>query len=168
MPQCELIVDIFCVAFETAWWEEAAFVPVFAVKRPDEQRDVKYGLQGEEQICWSAFYSVKVAGKKSSLEQLADAMEMIQKSSNDMELQMAGLKFIAKLLEEEPGREWQEKQVLKSESELTIRSVVFLKFTYRAVVTMWTEKLSKLIKELGNSQTTQEMSEDNIKGDNSN
>ncbi|XP_042302555.1 cullin-7-like isoform X2 [Sceloporus undulatus] len=85
-----------------------------------------------------AFCSVKVAGKKSSLEQLADAMEMIQKSSNDMELQMAGLKFIAKLLEEEPGREWQEKQVLKSESEISIRE---------KMVKMLVELLSYRVKE---------------------
>uniref|UniRef100_G1KZ36 Uncharacterized protein n=1 Tax=Anolis carolinensis TaxID=28377 RepID=G1KZ36_ANOCA len=71
-----------------------------------------------------AFCSVKMVGKKSSLEQLADAMEMIQKSSNDMEFQMAGLKFITKILEEKPGQEQQEKQLLKPESELSIRSKI--------------------------------------------
>nr|XP_060610432.1 cullin-9-like [Anolis sagrei ordinatus] len=71
-----------------------------------------------------AFCSVKMVGKKSSLEQLADAMEMIQKSNNDVELQMAGLKFIAKILEEKPGQEQQEKQPLKPESELSIREKI--------------------------------------------
>ncbi|XP_008103129.2 cullin-9 isoform X1 [Anolis carolinensis] len=71
-----------------------------------------------------AFCSVKMVGKKSSLEQLADAMEMIQKSSNDMEFQMAGLKFITKILEEKPGQEQQEKQLLKPESELSIREKI--------------------------------------------
>ncbi|XP_062980015.1 cullin-9-like [Elgaria multicarinata webbii] len=68
-----------------------------------------------------AFCSVKVAGKKSTLEQLADAMEMVQKSSGDMELQMAGLRFITKVLEEEPERERQERHVLKAEEELALR-----------------------------------------------
>ncbi|XP_061481451.1 cullin-7 isoform X2 [Rhineura floridana] len=67
-----------------------------------------------------AFCSVKLAGKESTLEQLAEALEMIQKSSGDTERQMAGLRFIANILEKEPGQERQEKQV-KVGSELAIR-----------------------------------------------
>ncbi|XP_053169139.1 cullin-9-like isoform X3 [Hemicordylus capensis] len=76
-----------------------------------------------------AFCSVKMAGKKSRLEQLADAMEMIQKSSCDIELQMAGLRFITKILEEEeeeeePGQEWKEKKVARVEGELALREKI--------------------------------------------
>nr|XP_056709368.1 cullin-7 [Euleptes europaea] len=65
-----------------------------------------------------AFCSVKVAGKKSALEQLAEVMEVIQKPSCGVLLQMASLRFITDILEEEPG---QQKQLVKAEDELAIR-----------------------------------------------
>lgn len=61
-----------------------------------------------------------MAGKRSTLEQLAEVMEVIQKSSCGVLLQMAGLRFISEILEEEPG---QQKMLIKAEDELTIRSV---------------------------------------------
>lgn len=70
---------------------------------------------------------MKVAGKKCVLEQVADALEMIHKSSGDIELQMAGLQFITKTLEEELGQERPNIQATKTEGKLTIRSVLFLK-----------------------------------------
>ncbi|XP_013920443.1 PREDICTED: cullin-7-like [Thamnophis sirtalis] len=67
-----------------------------------------------------AFCSVKVARKKSTLEQLEDAMEMIQKSSCDIELKLAGLKFIITILEEEE-ESGQGRQIATAESEFAIR-----------------------------------------------
>ncbi|XP_054840275.1 cullin-7 isoform X2 [Eublepharis macularius] len=64
------------------------------------------------------FCSVKVAGKKSTLEQLAEVVEVIQESGCGMVLQMAGLRFITKIMEEEPG---QQRQLIRAEDELTIR-----------------------------------------------
>lgn len=61
-----------------------------------------------------------MAGKKSPLEQLAEVIEVIQKSSCDVMLQMAGLRFITEVLEEEPGHH---KQFIRAEDELAIRSV---------------------------------------------
>ncbi|XP_060103999.1 cullin-7 [Heteronotia binoei] len=65
-----------------------------------------------------AFFSVKMGGKKSTLEQLAEVVEVIQKSSCGVLLKVAGLRFITEILEEEPG---QQKQLIKAENELAIR-----------------------------------------------
>ncbi|ETE66321.1 Cullin-9, partial [Ophiophagus hannah] len=67
-----------------------------------------------------AFCSVKVARKKSTVEQLEDTMEMIQKSNCDIELKMAGLKFIIAILEEEE-ESGQRRQIAIAESEFAIR-----------------------------------------------
>lgn len=64
---------------------------------------------------------MKVTGKRSSLEKLADVVEVIQKSSSEVAMQMAGLRFITKILEEEPG---QERQILKVDGGPTIRLVL--------------------------------------------
>ncbi|XP_069464995.1 cullin-9-like isoform X2 [Ambystoma mexicanum] len=52
-----------------------------------------------------AFYSLKGQAKKNAMEKFVDVIEMVRKSSSDVGLQMAGLGFIIKLLEEETGRE---------------------------------------------------------------
>lgn len=67
---------------------------------------------------------MKVARKKSTLEQLEDAMEMIQKSSCDIELKLAGLKFIITILEEEEEF-GQGRQIATAESEFAIRLAFF-------------------------------------------
>ncbi|XP_063158524.1 cullin-9-like isoform X2 [Candoia aspera] len=101
---------------------------LFAAKESDRRRINKFlKIEGllfpdtlDEKV--KAFCSVKVAGKRSTLEQLEGAMEMIQKSSCDIELQMAGLKFITKILEEEePG---QGKQIATAECEFAIREKI--------------------------------------------
>uniref|UniRef100_A0A8C5R9V0 Cullin 7 n=1 Tax=Laticauda laticaudata TaxID=8630 RepID=A0A8C5R9V0_LATLA len=74
----------------------------------------------DEKVKGKSFYSVKVARKKSTVEQLEDAMEMIQKSSCDIELKMAGLKFIIAILEEEE-ESGQRRQIAIAESEFAIR-----------------------------------------------
>ncbi|XP_025047893.1 cullin-9-like isoform X5 [Alligator sinensis] len=79
--------------------------------------------------------SVKGSGKKSSLEKIADALEMIQRSSSEVELQVAGLRFIIKTLEEELGRE---RHLIKIESGLTIRE---------KLVKMLVELLTNQVKE---------------------
>uniref|UniRef100_A0A670KD48 Cullin 9 n=1 Tax=Podarcis muralis TaxID=64176 RepID=A0A670KD48_PODMU len=51
--------------------------------------------------------SFGVTGKRNSLEKLTDVVDIIQKSSSEVALQMAGLRFITKILEDEPGQERQ-------------------------------------------------------------
>nr|XP_034967035.1 cullin-9-like isoform X2 [Zootoca vivipara] len=68
-----------------------------------------------------AFCSVKLVGKKSTIEQLSNALEMIQKPSCDAEQQMAGLRFAISILEEELERERQEKHVVRMECEVSRR-----------------------------------------------
>ncbi|XP_059576337.1 cullin-9 isoform X3 [Alligator mississippiensis] len=81
------------------------------------------------------FCTMKGSGKKSSLEKIADALEMIQRSSSEVELQVAGLRFIIKTLEEEPGRE---RQLIKVEGGLTVRE---------KLVKMLVELLTNQVKE---------------------
>lgn len=66
-----------------------------------------------------------MSGKRNSLEKLADIVDIIQKSSSEVALQVAGLRFIIKILEDEPG---QERQIIKVESGPSIRSVFFLQY----------------------------------------
>lgn len=63
-----------------------------------------------------------MTGKRNSLEKLTDVVDIIQKSSSEVALQMAGLRFITKILEDEPG---QERQVIKVDSGPSVRSVPF-------------------------------------------
>uniref|UniRef100_A0A8C8STZ7 Cullin 9 n=1 Tax=Pelusios castaneus TaxID=367368 RepID=A0A8C8STZ7_9SAUR len=53
------------------------------------------------------------------LERVVDVVDVIQRSSSELGLQVAGLRFITKTLEEEAGRE---RQVIKPEGGLSIRS----------------------------------------------
>ncbi|XP_039180415.1 cullin-9-like [Crotalus tigris] len=82
-----------------------------------------------------AFFSGKVSGKRNSLEKLADVVDIIQKSSSEVALQVAGLRFIIKILEDEPG---QERQIIKVESGPSIRE---------KIVKMLVELLSNQLKE---------------------
>ncbi|XP_067389128.1 cullin-9-like [Emydura macquarii macquarii] len=79
--------------------------------------------------------SAKGSGKKSSLERIADMVEMIQRSSSQVGMQVAGLRLIIKTLEEEVGRE---RQVIKPEGGLTIRE---------KLVKMLVELLTNQVKE---------------------
>ncbi|XP_075782038.1 cullin-9-like isoform X2 [Pelodiscus sinensis] len=79
--------------------------------------------------------SVKGAAKKSSLERVAEAAELVQKSSSEVGLQSAGLRFIIKTLEEEAGRE---RQVIKPEGGVPIRE---------KLVKMLVELLTNQVKE---------------------
>ncbi|XP_044867648.1 cullin-7 isoform X1 [Mauremys mutica] len=79
--------------------------------------------------------SVKGSGKKSSLERIAEVVELIQRSSSEVGLQLAGLRFIIKTLEEEAGRE---RQVIKPEGGLPIRE---------KLVKMLVELLTNQVKE---------------------
>ncbi|KAL8185229.1 UNVERIFIED_CONTAM: hypothetical protein K2H54_043583 [Gekko kuhli] len=71
-----------------------------------------------EELSFPETLDEKAKGKKSPLEQLAEVMEVIQKSSCGVLLQMAGLRFITEILEEEPG---QQKQLIRAEDELAVR-----------------------------------------------
>ncbi|XP_067389010.1 cullin-7 isoform X2 [Emydura macquarii macquarii] len=79
--------------------------------------------------------STKGSGKKSSLERIADMVEMIQRSSSQVGMQVAGLRIIIKTLEEEAGRE---RQVIKPEGGLTVRE---------KLVKMLVELLTNQVKE---------------------
>lgn len=58
--------------------------------------------------------------KRGALEKIGDIVDMIQKSGSEVTLQMSGLRFITKVLEDEPG---QERQLIKVEGGLSVRSV---------------------------------------------
>ncbi|XP_077192738.1 cullin-9-like isoform X2 [Paroedura picta] len=64
------------------------------------------------------FCSVKMAGKKSTLEQLAEVMEAIRAATSGVLLQTAGLRFITEVLEEEPR---QQKPLFRAEEEFALR-----------------------------------------------
>ncbi|KAH0622781.1 hypothetical protein JD844_025442 [Phrynosoma platyrhinos] len=65
-----------------------------------------------------AFGTAKMIVKRGCLEKIGDIIDMIQKSGSEVTLQMAGLRFITKVLEDEPG---QERQVIKVEGGPTVR-----------------------------------------------
>ncbi|XP_052006826.1 cullin-9-like isoform X3 [Xyrauchen texanus] len=81
--------------------------------------DTKYPDDLEEKM--KVFNSPKVQGKKSSLEKIGEVVDMMKKSSSDSGLQLAGMKVICKILEEEGP---QEKSNLRSDSAQTIRDNV--------------------------------------------
>lgn len=66
----------------------------------------------------AVFNSPKVQGKKSSLEKIGEVVDMMKKSSSDSGLQLAGVKVISKILEEQGP---QEKSIFKTDSAQTIR-----------------------------------------------
>ncbi|XP_069092496.1 cullin-9 [Pleurodeles waltl] len=82
-----------------------------------------------------AFSSVKGSEKKNCLEKSGAIVDLICKSSSEVELQLTALGYIIKLLEEEPGRE---KQIIKTESGPTIRE---------KMVKMLVELLTNQVKE---------------------
>uniref|UniRef100_A0A8C5S4L7 Cullin-9 n=1 Tax=Laticauda laticaudata TaxID=8630 RepID=A0A8C5S4L7_LATLA len=83
-----------------------------------------------------AFFSGKVSGKRNSLEKLADIVDTIQKSSSEVALQVAGLRFIIKILEDEPG---QERQIIKVEN-------------FKSFFVLLREKMVKMLVELLSNQ----------------
>uniref|UniRef100_A0A670K5K4 Cullin 7 n=1 Tax=Podarcis muralis TaxID=64176 RepID=A0A670K5K4_PODMU len=89
----------------------------------------------DEKAKSKSFCSLKVTGKRNSLEKLTDVVDIIQKSSSEVALQMAGLRFITKILEDEPG---QERQVIKVDSGPSVRE---------KMVKMLVELLSNQVKE---------------------
>ncbi|XP_072845267.2 cullin-9 [Pogona vitticeps] len=81
------------------------------------------------------FCSMKLIMKRGALEKIGDVIDVIQKSGSDVTLQMAGLRFITKILEDEPG---QERQLIKVEGGLSVRE---------KMVKMLVELLSNQVKE---------------------
>ncbi|KAJ7341185.1 hypothetical protein JRQ81_005005 [Phrynocephalus forsythii] len=81
------------------------------------------------------FCSTKVFVKRGALEKIGETVDMIQKSGSEVTLQMAGLRFITKILEDEPG---QERQLIKVEGGLSVRE---------KMVKMLVELLSNQVKE---------------------
>ncbi|XP_072406793.1 cullin-9 isoform X1 [Chiloscyllium punctatum] len=64
------------------------------------------------------FSCPKVTGRKTNLEKMGEVVEIMKKSSSDISLQVAGFKFITKMLEEDSTRE---KVTLKVDSGLNQR-----------------------------------------------
>ncbi|XP_067278691.1 cullin-9 isoform X2 [Pseudorasbora parva] len=81
--------------------------------------DTKYPDDLEEKM--KVFNSPKVQGKKSCLEKMGEVVDIMKKSSSDAVLQLAGMKVISKILEEEGP---QERSTLRSDSAQTIRDKV--------------------------------------------
>ncbi|TRY95392.1 hypothetical protein DNTS_010961 [Danionella cerebrum] len=95
---------------ETGWETEEEF--------PSED-ETKYPEDIEEKM--KVFNSPKVQGKKSSLEKMGEVVDMMKKSSSDSCLQLAGMKVISKILDEEVA---QERSTLRSDSAQTVRDKV--------------------------------------------
>ncbi|XP_016104711.1 cullin-9-like [Sinocyclocheilus grahami] len=81
--------------------------------------DTKYPDDLEEKM--KVFNSPKVQGKKSSIEKMGEVVDIMKKSSSDSGLQLAGMKVISKIQEEEGP---QERSTLRSDSAQTIRDKV--------------------------------------------
>lgn len=64
------------------------------------------------------FSSPKVQGKKSSLEKMGEVVDIMKKSNSDSGLQLAGMKVISKILEDEGP---QERSTLRSDSAQSVR-----------------------------------------------
>ncbi|XP_028845070.1 cullin-9 isoform X2 [Denticeps clupeoides] len=80
---------------------------------PNED-ETKYPDDLEEKM--KVFSNPKLQGKKT-LEKLGEVVDIMKKSSSDIGLQLAGMKFIYKLLEEEVP---QEKSTVRSDSAQTV------------------------------------------------
>lgn len=65
----------------------------------------------------AVFNSPKVQGKKNCLEKMGEVVDIMKKSSSDSGLQLAGMKVISKILEEEGP---QERSSVRSDSAITI------------------------------------------------
>ncbi|XP_072104699.1 cullin-9 isoform X2 [Mobula birostris] len=81
------------------------------------------------------FNCPKVTGRKTNLEKMGDVMDIMKKSSCDISLQVAGFKFITKMLEEDGSRE---KLPLKVDSSLNQRD---------KLIKLLVEELTNLSKE---------------------
>lgn len=81
--------------------------------------DTKYPDDLEEKM--KVFSSPKVQGKKSSLEKIGEVVDIMRKSSSDSGLQLAGIKVMSKILEEEGP---QERSTLRSDSAQSVREKV--------------------------------------------
>lgn len=64
------------------------------------------------------FNNPKIQGKKTALEKIGEVVDIMKKNSSDSGQQLAGMKFICKVLEEEGP---QERSTLRSDSAQTIR-----------------------------------------------
>ncbi|XP_072565921.1 cullin-9 isoform X4 [Paramormyrops kingsleyae] len=84
-----------------------------------KEDDPKDPEELEEKI--KVFNNPKIQGKKSCLEKMGEVVDMIKKNSWDLRLQLAGMRVIFKLLDEEGA---QERSTLRSDSAQTIRDKI--------------------------------------------
>uniref|UniRef100_A0A4W3JW98 Cullin 7 n=1 Tax=Callorhinchus milii TaxID=7868 RepID=A0A4W3JW98_CALMI len=101
--------------------------------RMEDCYSVKWFLMGN--VFLIEFSCPKVSGRKTSLEKIGEVVEMMKKSSSDISFQVAGFRFITKMLEEDSSRD---KLSLKVDSGLNHRDKLI-----KAVV----EQLSSLARE---------------------
>lgn len=73
--------------------------------------DLSFGLS-------PVFNNPKIQGKKNSLEKMGEVVDIMKKSGPDPGQQLAGMKFIAKILMDEGP---QERSSLRTDSAQTIR-----------------------------------------------
>ncbi|MBN3317845.1 CUL9 protein, partial [Atractosteus spatula] len=78
--------------------------------------ELKYPEDMEEKM--KVFSSPKIQGKKNCLEKLGEVADIMKKNSSDMAQQLAGLRFLTKMLEEDSS---QERSTLRTDSAQTIR-----------------------------------------------
>ncbi|KAM6956528.1 cullin-9 [Aplochiton taeniatus] len=105
-PKKELPVDSGCGSTDTE------------SELPTED-ETKYPADLEEKM--KVFNNLKVQGKKTALEKLGEVVDIMKKSGSEPGQQLAGMKFITKLLEEEGP---QERTALRTDSAQTIRDKV--------------------------------------------
>uniref|UniRef100_UPI00398EEEB8 cullin-9 isoform X1 n=1 Tax=Pristiophorus japonicus TaxID=55135 RepID=UPI00398EEEB8 len=88
------------------------------VQPPEMGRMEELELPDDLEEKLKVFNCPKVTGRKTNLEKMGEVVEIMKKSSSDIALQVAGFKFITKMLEEDSTRE---KLPLKVDSGLNQR-----------------------------------------------
>ncbi|KAJ8250578.1 hypothetical protein COCON_G00225000 [Conger conger] len=84
-----------------------------------KEDESKYPEDLEEKM--KVFNNPKIQGKKNSLEKMGEVVDIMKKSGSDPGQQLAGMKFIAKILMEEGP---QERSSLRTDSAQTVRDKI--------------------------------------------
>ncbi|MGH0167094.1 UNVERIFIED_CONTAM: hypothetical protein FKN15_052560 [Acipenser sinensis] len=97
--------------------------------------ELKFPEDLEEKM--KVFSNPKIQGKKNYLDKFGEVIDIMKKNSSDLGQQLAGLKFITKILEEDGT---QEKIMLRTDSAQTIREKL-LKMLVEMLITESKEKV---------------------------
>ncbi|MGH0152389.1 UNVERIFIED_CONTAM: hypothetical protein FKN15_049544 [Acipenser sinensis] len=110
-----------------------------ASAKPDSELpkddELKFPEDLEEKM--KVFSNPKIQGKKNYLDKFGEVIDIMKKNSSDVGQQLAGLKFITKILEEDGT---QEKIMLRTDSAQTIREKL-LKMLVEMLITESKEKV---------------------------